>query len=109
MKTQTINVSSIESEETVAMAKMVAEDTAATVTEVNKKIYIGPTFKGVVNGTVFKGDLPPMLQTAIKDLPAIGELVIPLADLIKANKELSIPKSSLNRFFEMAKKYGRGE
>lgn len=97
-----------ESGENAAVIKMGEESVAAIISE-SKRIYIGPTFKGVVNGTVFKGDLPPMLKTAIKDLPAIGELVIPLADLIEANKKLSIPESSLNRFFEMAKKYGRGE
>lgn len=95
-------------EVTTAAMEMVQAEVATIISE-NKRIYIGPTFKGVVNGTVFKGDLPPMLQTAIKDLPAIGELIIPITDLVRANKELSIPKSSLNRFFEMAKKYGRGE
>lgn len=97
-----------ESGGTAAVIKA-GEDSVTTIISESKRIYIGPTFKGVVNGTVFKGDLPPMLQTAIKDLPAIGELIIPITDLVRANKELSIPKSSLNRFFEMAKKYGRGE
>lgn len=84
-----------------------AEKTAE-ITNYCKRIYIGPTIKGVVNGTVFKGDLPPMLKEAIGAMPAIGELVVPVTNLTAANRELTNPKSALSRFYDMVK-FGRGE
>jgi hypothetical protein len=69
------------------------------------RIYIGPSIKGVSTGTVFKGDLSPMLNEAIGDLPAIKELVIPTSEIVTANKLLNDPNTALSRFFEMAKNY----
>lgn len=69
------------------------------------QIYIGPSIKGVSTGTVFKGDLSPMLNEAIKDLPAIKELVIPVSEIVTSNKLLADPNSALSRFFDIAKKY----
>lgn len=74
-----------------------------------KKIYIGPTIKGMVHGTVIKGELPPLLQEAIAEMPVIGELVIPLTDIVTANKNLSNPKSAFSKFHKMAQGYSKGE
>lgn len=93
----------------VVKAAETAETTGnAEITGSYKRIYIGPTLKGVTNGTVFNGDLPPMLQEAIKDIPAIGELVVPVTNLTAANKELANPKSALSRFWGLVKK-SKGE
>lgn len=77
---------------------------AKTVCEL-PRIYLGPSIKGVSTGTVFKGDLSPMLNEAIEDLPAIKELVIPTSEIVTANKLLKDPNTALSRFFEMAKNY----
>lgn len=73
------------------------------------KIYLGPTLKGVISGTVFGGGLPQMLQEAIKDVPAIAELVVPLSGLVEASRELTNKNSALNKFYDMAEKYRKGE
>ena len=90
----------------------VKPEKAATIDKQNKsnlRIYVGPSFKGVTKGTVFKNGLIPELQNAIAKMPAIGELVIPVNDIVKANKELANPESALSRFYESAKSYGKGE
>lgn len=90
----------------------VKSERTATVDMPNKstlRVYVGPSFKGVTRGTVFKNGLIPELQNAIANIPAIGELVIPVTDIVKANKELANPESALSRFYESAKSYGKGE
>ena len=73
------------------------------------RIYIGPSFKGVTTGTVYKASLTPVLEAAIKEVPAFSELVVPLNRLLQANRELSIPDSALRRIYQMAEEYRRGE
>ncbi|SEU24324.1 hypothetical protein SAMN05443270_3774 [Lacrimispora sphenoides] len=77
--------------------------------EKEARIYLGPTLKGVTSGTVFSGDLPLMLQDAIKDVPVITELVVPLSRLVEAGKELADQNSALNKFYDLAEKYRKGE
>lgn len=73
------------------------------------RIYIGPSLKGTITGTVYKTALAPALEEAIKELPAISELVVPLEHLTAANRELSEPDSVLRRIYKMAEDYKRGE
>lgn len=69
-------------------------------------IYLGPNIKGIVNtGTVFNNGLPDNLRQAVKEIPEIGELLIPLSQVVKARKKLSLPGSSLRIFYENAKAY----
>lgn len=97
-----------ETDETVKTIEAVKAAETAEIVSACKRIYIGPTLKGVTNGTVFKGELSPMLQEAIKDIPAIGELVVPVGNLTAANKELGNPQSALSRFWGMVQK-SKGE
>lgn len=46
-----------------------------------------------------------MLNEAIADLPAIKELVIPVSEIVAANKLLADPNTALSRFFNIAKNY----
>ena len=73
------------------------------------KIYVGPSFKGVVSGTVFTNGLTPSLSDAIKAVPAIAELVIPVCNLSEANKKLADPDSALSRIHRKASAYKKGE
>nr|DAJ08312.1 MAG TPA: hypothetical protein [Caudoviricetes sp.] len=82
---------------------------AAITASVPVRIYIGPSIKGVSAGTVYKGELPPMLNDAIAELPAIRELVIPVNEVVTANKLLADSNTALSRFYEMAKNYKKGE
>lgn len=79
--------------------------TSAKTANVLCQIYIGPSIRGVSTGTVYKGDLSPMLNEVIEDLPAIKELVIPVSEIVTANKLLADPNSALSRFFDIAKNY----
>jgi len=101
----------VEVEETAETMESMETKTEEETTEPveAKKIYIGPTLKGVVHGSVFKTELPPMLQEAIAASPAIGELVIPVSNVVTANKELANPKSALSRFYDMAQRYSKGD
>lgn len=69
------------------------------------RIYIGPTQKGLaIAGTVYNGDLPPALNEAIRITPVLGELVVPISQLVEANKKLADQNSALNKFYELAGK-----
>lgn len=96
-----------EMKETTAAAVEAVESKSA---EAESKIYIGASFKGVATGTVFKGGkLAPALEDAIKAVPAIKELVIPVSKLVDARKQLQNKDSALSRFYEAAKNDVRGE
>lgn len=80
-----------------------------TIKERGPRIYIGPSFKGVVSGTVYSNDLAPALNEAIKAVPVIAELVVPVSGLVNANKALASADSALNRFYQIAMDYRKGE
>lgn len=69
-------------------------------------IYLGPYIKGLVNpGVVFTNGLPGNLKQAVKELPEIGELCIPISQAVAARKKLSQPGSSLSIFYSKAQTY----
>jgi hypothetical protein len=73
-------------------------------------IYLGPNIKAVVNtGTVFINGLPEHLTKAVKEMPEIGELLIPLSQVVEVRKKLSQPGSSLGIFYNKAQTYRKGE
>lgn len=74
-----------------------------------QRIYIGPGFRGVTHGTIYLGELPPHLEEAIKELPAIGELVVPMSKLVESNKALRDAESGLAKIYKYVdeKKNGR--
>lgn len=82
----------------------------AGTTDAETLIYIGASFKGVTTGTVFKGDaLTPVLAEAIKKMPAINELLVPVDRLIAARKQLQNKDSAISKFYELSKTYGKGD
>lgn len=74
-----------------------------------RKIYIGPSLKGIARGTVFQNGLTPELKEKIQKMPAIAELVVPIERLRDANRELADPDSALSRFFQIVEKNKEGE
>lgn len=73
------------------------------------KIYLGPSFSGAVEGTVYNNGLPPALEEAVKKMPAIGELAVPISRAAEAMKELAKPDSAMRKFYQKALNYGKGE
>lgn len=70
------------------------------------RIYIGPSIREVVQtAAIFKNDIPPNLKTAIEDVPAIGELLVPLSHLVEKQKELATNGSALQKFYALASTY----
>lgn len=92
----------------LAEPKKAAERKGEKVKE-EAKIYIGPRFAGMVSGTVFKNGRPPVLEAAIQSCPVLAELIIPVKDLVQANKELAKPDSALQRFYQMAENHILGK
>ena len=74
-----------------------------------RKIYIGPSLKGIARGTLFQNGLTPELKEKIQKMPAIAELVVPIERLRDANHELTDPDSALSRFFQIVEKNKEGE
>lgn len=72
------------------------------------KIYIGPTLRGMVSGTVFKGGFPPAFLEAAGKCPALKELAVPVNRLPQVNRELLDPDSAMSRFYRMAQEYRKG-
>lgn len=73
------------------------------------RIYLGPNLKGVMRGTVFLNGLPPALEEAIRKMPVITELVIPVSNIRYANRELTDPDSALSRFYRAVESNKEGE
>lgn len=72
--------------------------------EIRQTIYIGPSIRGVMTGTVFIGiDLPEHLETAIKWQPAIKELIVPICQLPEARKQLQDGNSAMSKYFMKVK------
>ncbi|MCI8950039.1 MAG: hypothetical protein HFG49_08360 [Lachnospiraceae bacterium] len=73
-----------------------------------QKIYIGPTMRGMVSGTVLTNGFPPAFLEASKGCPALMELVVPVSRLPQANRELAVFDSALSRFYRIAMEYKKG-
>ena len=54
--------------------------------------YLGPTIDRVVShGTIFRGELPSILQEKIKELPAVGGLIVPFDQFAEVELQLRQP------------------
>lgn len=74
-------------------------------------VYIGPTIRGVVQtSTVFNNGLPAVVKEKVKKMPLLGEMLIPVADLGKARKEMAVKGSAVRSCYdkvaELLKKEG---
>lgn len=79
------------------MAKI--NKTAGTV------VYCGPTIPGVAKqNTFYTNGIPETLMEAIKKNPAMGGLVIPLAQLPDANKQLAGGYGHIYRLYHLVQK-----
>lgn len=82
-----------------------AEATTETKAAQETACYVGPSTLGIASGTIYNAGLPPILEDAIKELPVIKNLVVPISQLAEANKALGIPGSAMNKFYSIAKDY----
>ena len=70
-------------------------------------LYVGPTIRKVIMaGSVFlDGRIPEAVKTAAKKCPAIMELLVPVKEGLKAQREVSKAGTAMNRYYEEAKKF----
>ena len=77
-----------------AEAAVTTTKTEAAKTEV--MAYIGPTISRVaVSGSVYKAGLPRKLEEKLKEIPAMGELIVPVSKLGASRKQVRDKASSL--------------
>lgn len=80
------------------------ESTSEVKEEIQQTIYIGPSIRGVMTGTVFTGsDLPEHLVAAIEQQPVLKELIVPVSQLIEARKQLQDSNSAMSKYFRKVK------
>ncbi|MDD3251766.1 MAG: hypothetical protein PHV18_04305 [Lachnospiraceae bacterium] len=89
---------------TKTAAETATEDTKS-VEKTATKCYIGPSTLGIISGTIYNAELPPLLKEAIKELPIISNLVVPVNELAAANMALGSPNSAMSRFYSVARDY----
>lgn len=100
---KTKETTAAEAVETTAEETVAVEETKTAGKEL--VMYIGPTIPAVATkNTVFNNGLPAELQKEIKAEPAIGALVVPIAKLAKAKKEIKTKNTALEICYRKVEK-----
>lgn len=69
-------------------------------------MYIGPSIPGVATyATVFRAGATAAFREAMRACPALGSLLVPLADLPRARRELAAGTGWLSRQYAYAVQY----
>ena len=77
---------------------------AAVVEKPTAVVYCGPKIPGIAAPSqVFTGGLPEQLHAAIKQKPVLGALIVPIAEMAEARKEINSGTGRLAALFEKAK------
>ena len=86
----------IKADAAVAEATPAKKASKAVIEKADAVAYIGPTISRVaVSGSIYKAGLPRKLEEKIKEIPAIGELIVPVSRLGAARKQVRDRSSSL--------------
>lgn len=77
---------------------------ATVVEKPTAVVYCGPKIPGIAaQYQVFTGGLPEQLNAAIKQKPVLGALIVPVAEMAEARKEINSGTGRLAALFEKAK------
>ena len=69
-------------------------------------IYMGPEIPGVVSvGMVFSRGLPPQMERTLKELPAVGKLLVPVGEAVDARKKLKNKMSAISICYKRTAEY----
>jgi hypothetical protein len=82
---------------TAAAAKEVVQERS------KKKIYLGPSTRKLAHGMIIDGELPGFIKDEIKDFPAMGELIVPMDDIVQAEADIGRKGTQLNSLYELVK------
>lgn len=69
-------------------------------------IYVGPTVRKVIpTGSVFlDGRIPETVKAAARKCPAIMELMVPVKEGLRAQREVSKEGTAMRRYYDEVKK-----
>ncbi|MBO5145013.1 MAG: hypothetical protein J6C19_05700 [Lachnospiraceae bacterium] len=80
--------------------------TASQSNKTEAVIYLGPEIPGTVSrGVVFNNGLTARMENAVKELPALAALLVPVHDVVKAKKELKEEVSAIRICYRKAEEY----
>ena len=99
--------SKTEEKTTAATTKQIAKTVTASSKKVEKSvvIYIGPTIDEVVaSNTIFNNGISKELENTIKEIPAVGKLIIPINQLSAARIQINTKNSALAVCYENVQK-----
>lgn len=73
-----------------------------------QKVYLGPTLpkKGIISGTVYLNGLPFNVQEAIKEIPAINNLIVDISECETTRRNIRTKGTPENVFYERIEKEG---
>jgi hypothetical protein len=67
----------------------------------NARVYIGPSFPGLTEGTIFYSDLPPYLKNLFSEkYPSARHLIVPVSSLQQARKDMHVQGQILNFYLK---------
>ncbi|MDO4285175.1 MAG: hypothetical protein Q4C60_07535 [Eubacteriales bacterium] len=72
----------------------------------NTKVYIGPTIRGTaVQGAVYSNGVPPKFAAAMKELPALANLLVSPKDAAYEMEKLQEKSSAVAICYQAAQEY----
>lgn len=79
---------------------------AAQAAKAGAVIYLGPEIPGVISaGMVLNNGLTPQMEKAVKELPALKMLLVPVKEAAKVRKELKNEVSAVTVCYKKAVEY----
>lgn len=71
-------------------------------------IWLGPSIAGVATtGTVYRNGLTPQMQKAVREVPALDNLLVPVARAVKVRSDLKNPQSAAGICYNKAIEYAK--
>lgn len=73
-----------------------------------QKVYLGPTLpkRGIICGTVYLNGLPFNVKEAVKDIPVIENLIVPVSECEITRRKIREKGTPENIFYERISKEG---
>ncbi len=94
--------------DTPQKTKPVKADKPALVRKPIKKpgpvIYIGPALPGLASNAILRNGLPQPVKELLQARPSLGQLLVPVAELGAARRQLKDAASSLSQAYQAATK-----
>jgi hypothetical protein len=71
-------------------------------------IWLGPSIAGVATtGTVYRNGLTPQMQEAVREVPALNNLLVSVSRAVKVRSDLRNPQSAAGICYNKALEYAK--